>query len=71
MWWGVTSPPSDKEGEARRLAMTALDGAPEGARPLLIGDLNADLDFPRDRQEVILSADLRERDLRCAMWSMS
>ena len=37
--------PSDKEGAARRLAMEALDAVPEGSKPLLISDLNADLDF--------------------------
>ena len=45
--------------------MAALDAAPEGSKPLLIGDLNSDLDFPRDRQEEILAADLEERGLRC------
>ena len=62
---GCYFPPSDKEGEARRLAMAALDAAPEGTKPLLIGDLNSDLDFPWDRQEEILAADLEERGLRC------
>ena len=61
---GCYFPPSDKGGEARRLAMAALDAAPEGAKPLSIGDLNSDLDFPRDRQEEILAADLEERDLQ-------
>ena len=64
---GCYSPPSDEEGEARRLAMAALNAAPEGSKPLLIGGLNSDLDFPRDRQEEILSADLEERDLQCVM----
>ena len=45
--------------------MAALDAAPEGAKPLLIGDLNSDLDLPRDRQEEILSSDLEEWNLRC------
>ena len=58
-------PPSDKGGEARRLAMAALDAALEGSKPLLIDDLNSDLDFPRDRQEEILAADLEDRGLRC------
>ena len=46
--------------------MEALDVAPKGPKPLLIGDLNANLDFPLDRQEEILTADLGERRLRCA-----
>ena len=61
---GVLLPPSDKEREAQRLAMEALDAVPEGSKPLLIGDLNSDLDFLRDRQEEILLTDLEERDLR-------
>ena len=44
----------------------ALEGAPAGSLPLVIGDLNSDLDFPRDRQEEILSATMRERGMRCA-----
>ena len=31
--------------------MVALRAAPKGPKPLLTGDLNSDLDFPRDRQE--------------------
>ena len=49
--------PSDKEGAARRLTMKALDPAPEGSNPFLIGDLNANLDFPRGRREDILTTD--------------
>ena len=63
---GCYLPPSDKGGEARRLAMAALRAAPEGSKPLLIGDLNSDLDFPQNRQEEILAADLEEQGLRCA-----
>ena len=58
-------PPSDTGGEARHLAMVALDAAPKSSKPLLIGDLNSDLDFSRDRQDEVLSADLEERGLRC------
>ena len=42
----------------------ALEGAPKGSTPLVVGDLNAGLDFPRDRQEEILSATMRERGMR-------
>ena len=46
----------------------ALEGDPAGSLPppLVIGDLNSDLDFPRDRQEEILSAAMREQGIRCA-----
>ena len=63
---GCYLPPSDKGGEAQRLAMAALEGAPVGSIPLIIGDLNSDLDFPQDRQEEVLSATVRERGMRCA-----
>ena len=39
---------------------------PEGTHPLLIGDLNADLEHPRDIQEEVLSTELRESGFRCA-----
>ena len=43
---GCYLPPSDKGGEAQRLVTAALEGAPAGSLPLVIGDLNSDLDFP-------------------------
>ena len=46
--------------------MAALDEAPDGTKPLVIGDMNCDLDFPRDRQEEIMAMDMEERGLRCA-----
>ena len=63
---GFYSPPSDKDGTTRRLVETALETRPEGTRPLTIGDWNANLDFPRDRQEEILSAGMRKHGLSCA-----
>ena len=40
--------------------MTAtLERGPAGSPPLVIGDLNSDLDFPRDRQEEILRVTMR------------
>ena len=43
----------------------ALELQPEGMQLLLLGDLNADLDFPRNRQEEVLAAELEGRGLRC------
>ena len=45
--------------------MTALDAASKDSKPLLISDLNSDLDFPRGRQEEILLADLGDQGLQC------
>ena len=58
--------PSDKEGEARRLVAQALRDKPAGTMPLVIGDLNANLDAPRSREEEVLSHDMAEHDLECA-----
>ena len=44
----------------------ALETRPKGTRPLSIGDWNANLDFPRDRQEEILSAGMQKHGLSCA-----
>ena len=63
---GCYLPPSDKGGKAQRLATAALEGAPAGSIPLIVGDLNSDLDFPRDRHEEVLSATVRERGMHCA-----
>ena len=46
---GAYFPPSDRDGKVRRLAIAALDDAPSGTKPLLVGDLNSDLNFPRNR----------------------
>ena len=34
---------------------------------LIVGDLNSNLDFPRDGQEEILRNAVRERSIRCAL----
>ena len=62
---GCYLPPSDTEGETRRRTKAALEAQPPGTRLLLLGDLNADLDCPRTRQEEILATDLEEHGLRC------
>ena len=66
-WYAVGCylPPTDVEGRARRTVEAALAAQPRGTRLLLMGDLNADLDCPRDRQEEILASDLAGRGLRC------
>ena len=61
-----TSPHQIVGEEAQRLVMAALEGAPAGTVPLVVGDLNTNLDFPQDRQEEILSATMRERGMCCA-----
>ena len=59
----ILPPPSDKEGEAQKLVMEALEGAPEGALPMVIGDINANLDSPWGRQEEIFAAEMAERGM--------
>ena len=43
---GAYFPPSDKEGKAQRLMTAAVKAQPKGARLMVLGDLNADLDSP-------------------------
>ena len=48
------------------MAIDALESLPKGTCPIVIGDLNSKLDFPRDRREEILSAAMTEQALTCA-----
>ena len=63
---GCYLPPSDKEGETQRMVIAALEDRPVGTCPIVVGDLNSDLDFPRDRREEILSSAMTAQDLTCA-----
>ena len=63
---GAYLPPSDKEGKAQRLMTAAIKAQPKGARLMVLGDLNANLDSPRGRQEDVLAAEVAEQDLVCA-----
>ena len=55
---GCYLPLSDKRAEPRQHLEITLGLQPEGTRLLLLGNLNADLDFLQDRQEDVLAADL-------------
>ena len=44
----------------------ALRDKPVGSMPLVIGDLNANLDVPRSQQEKVLAQDMEEHGLGCA-----
>ena len=60
--------PSDKAGEAQRLLAAAMRAVPEGARLMVLADLNADLDSPWGRQEdVVLAANANKHGLVCAI----
>ena len=63
---GCYLPPSDKEEVTHRMVITALESRPEGTCPIVVCDLNSDLDFPWDRQEEILSAAMTGMSLTCA-----
>ena len=63
---GCYFPPSDKEGKARRLVEQALRDKPVGSMPLVIRDLNANLDAPWSRRETIFVQAMREHGLECA-----
>ena len=53
---GCYIPPSDTDGRTLLCIEHAMEGALRRVMPLLIGNLNADLDSPRDRDEVRLLA---------------
>ena len=63
---GAYLPPSDKAGDAQRLMTAAIRAVPDGARLMVLGDLNADLDSPRGREEDVLAAEASKHDLICA-----
>ena len=48
------------------MAEQALWDKPAGSMPLVIGDLNANLDAPRSRREEGLAQNMGEHGLRCA-----
>jgi hypothetical protein len=58
--------PSDSLGRAQELVEQALWDKPEGTMPLVIGDLNANLDAPRSRREEVLSQLMAGEGLGCA-----
>lgn len=59
------SPPSDTKGNTHRRLEHALDNAPKGTKPIVIGDLNANLARPRDGHDDVLSVGMREHGLHC------
>ena len=63
---GCYLPPSDKEGVTQRMVIDALKNRPKGTCPIVIGNLNSDLAFPRDIQEEILSSVMTVMTLTCA-----
>ena len=62
---GAYFPPSGKTGDAQRLMTAAIRAVTDGARLMIVGDLNTDLDSPRSRQEDVLVAEASEHDLVC------
>ena len=48
------------------MVINALENRPKGTCPVVIGDLNSNVDFPRDRQEEILSLAITTMSLTCA-----
>ena len=65
---GEYLPPSDKAGDAQRLMTAAIRAVPDGARLMVLADLNADLNSPRGkyRQEDVVAVEASEHDLVCA-----
>ena len=59
-------PPSERDGATGRQIEELVASRPAGSRPLILADLNANLDFPRNRQEEIISGGAAEHGLVCA-----
>ena len=49
----------------QRLVDQALQDKPMGSIPLVIGDLNANLDAPRSQREEVLAQDMEKHGLGC------
>ena len=62
---GCYLPPSDNEGVTQPMVIDALESRPKGTCPIIIGNLNSDLDFPWDRQEEILSLAMTKMTRTC------
>ena len=60
-------PLPDKEGKIQRLVDQALRDKPAGSMPLVIGDLNANLDAPQSQKEELLVQDMERRGLGCML----
>ena len=63
---GCYLPPSDKEGKNLGDVANALDKMPKGCIPMLLGDLNVDLDVPRNEQEAKVAAAMDHHGMACA-----
>ena len=48
------------------MVVQALRDKPAGTMPLVLGDMNADLDAPRSRGEEVLAQDMADHGLECA-----
>ena len=62
---GCCIPPLDKDDTTRRTIEHALKMMLKGSVPLVIGDMNVNLNFPRDRQEAILLSAMDKHGLSC------
>ena len=56
-------PPLDKAGEAQRLLTAAIHAVPDGAWPMVLANLNADLDSPGVGRKMFWRTRLRARPL--------
>ena len=63
---GCYLPRSDKEGKNLDDGVDALDKMPKGCIPMLLGNLNVDLDVPRNEQEAKVAAAIDHHGMACA-----
>ena len=62
---GCYIPPSDRTEETYGKITGALDCQPKGTLPLILGDLNVDLEHPRSTQEARVAELIDNLQLRC------
>ena len=59
--------PSDKEGKNLDDVVDAINKMPRGCIPMLLGDLNVNLDVPRNEQEAKVAAAIDHHGMACAL----
>ena len=62
---GAYIPPSKTDASTIKCVTDAFTNRPKGCLPLLIGDLNVDLECPRDMKEAEIAASVEDLGLGC------
>ena len=63
---GCYLPPLDKEGKSLDDGVDTINKMPRGCIPMLLGDLNVNLDVPQNEQEAKVAAAMDHHRMACA-----